>query len=55
LSPPRIIVPVPTFTSAPPAAPRLLHSEPPKPQSLMTPLTVVLRLLPPTVSWLAPR
>ena len=44
----RVIVPVPTLTSEAPVPPK-------SPPSLMVPLTAVERLLPPTVSWLAPR
>jgi hypothetical protein len=45
--PDSVSVPVPVFTSEPPGGP--------VPRSLMTPLTVELRLLPPTVTSLAPR
>jgi hypothetical protein len=48
--PDKVSVPVPALTSEPPVAPIKLQLEPAGPQSLMTPLTVVLRLLPPTVS-----
>jgi len=48
------IVPVPARVP-PPDAVVALHSCPVGPQSLMTPLTVVDMLLPPTVIWLLPR
>jgi hypothetical protein len=53
--PESVSVPVPILISPPPVAPELLQSEPLSPQSLMTPLTAVLRLLPPTVSRFEPR
>ena len=55
LAPASVIAPVPVFTSEPPVVPAALQPAPPRPQSPITPLTVVLKPLPPTVSWLAPR
>jgi hypothetical protein len=50
-APANVSVPLPTLVSPPPVALEpALHSTPVGPQSLMTPLTVVLRLLLPTVS-----
>jgi hypothetical protein len=55
-APASVSVPLPTLVSPPPVAPEpALHSNPVGPQSLMMPLTVVLRLLLPTVSWFEPR
>ena len=48
LTPVRVSVPVPTLTSDPPVPPF-------RPPSAMTPLTVVERLLAPTLSCLVPR
>src|SRR5579871_2613343 len=52
--PESVNVPVPVLTSEPPVDPWATQFEP-LPQSLITPVTVVLRLLPPTVTWLDPR
>jgi len=46
--PASVSVPVPTFTREPPVPPEA-------PLSLMVPATVVLRLLPPTMSAFEPR
>ena len=48
LSPASVIVPVPVLVNEPPVPP-------PEPPSAMIPVTLVERLLPPTVSSLAPR
>jgi hypothetical protein len=55
LVPESVSVPLPTLTSEPPVAGVPLHSVPVGPQSEMTPETVVIRLLLPTVRVFEPR